>query len=228
MQRNILIFLGPPGAGKGSLSRLCVKRLGWIQLSTGSLLRSHVNSQTEIGKQIDFTIKSGKLISDGLVFKMVEDWLKAKLVDSNKIILDGFPRTVAQADLFINFIRSVSDYEISFNVVKMMLSDESVVNRLSGRIVCENGSCQAVYSVDNSSLKSKCDMVCDDCFNKLSCRADDDISVVKDRLITYRKHENDLIDFYTSCGGNVLPFNVEVPLEDVYDRFLSLIGMESV
>lgn len=231
-RKDILIFLGPPGAGKGSLSRLCVRRLGWTQLSTGNLLRSHIGSQTEIGKEIDFVIKSGKLISDELIFEMVKNWLNDKFTCSDKIILDGFPRTVAQASLFMDFLKVVKDYNINLTIIKMIVDDGDVIRRLSGRLICQNGNCQAVYSVvENSSLKSKCEMVCDDCFDKLSCREDDDVSVVRDRLLTYRKHESDLESFYASCGGKVFLFNAQLPLEEVYDNFLSVINdsiMESV
>ena len=75
-RKDIVIFLGPPGSGKGSLSQLCVKRLGWHQLSTGNLCREHIARGTEIGTQIDFAIKSGKLIADSLILEMVHDWLR--------------------------------------------------------------------------------------------------------------------------------------------------------
>ncbi len=95
-ERSIVIFIGPPGAGKGSLSQLCVKELGWAQLSTGNLCRYHITEQTELGKQIDLAIKSGKLISDGVIVDMVDKALPETFKQSPIVILDGFPRTVAK------------------------------------------------------------------------------------------------------------------------------------
>lgn len=86
--KRIYIFLGPPGAGKGSLSQLCTKRLGWRQLSTGNLCREHIARQSDIGKQIDFAIKSGKLISDSLVIDMVYEWLSKELAAEQEIDRD--------------------------------------------------------------------------------------------------------------------------------------------
>src|SRR5438105_2140053 len=97
---NIFIFLGPPGSGKGSVSRLCIKDLGWVQLSTGNLCRKHIAKQTEIGKEIDFAIKSGKLVSDDLITNMVLEWFQKDFDDSHTVILDGYPRTIMQAQAF--------------------------------------------------------------------------------------------------------------------------------
>ena len=85
-QKSIFIFLGPPGSGKGSLSQFCVKRLGWQQLSTGNLCREHIARQTEIGKQIDFAIKSGKLISDSLIIEMAAHGSKRRLRSREYVI----------------------------------------------------------------------------------------------------------------------------------------------
>ena len=96
--QQLVIFIGPPGAGKGSISQLCVQAFGWKQLSTGYLCRKHINEQTEIGKEIDFSIKSGKLVSDRLIVTLVEQWLADPSQHESPIILDGFPRNIAQAE----------------------------------------------------------------------------------------------------------------------------------
>ena len=124
--KQLVIFLGPPGSGKGSLSQLCVENFGWKQLSTGYLCRKHIKEQTEIGKQIDFLIKSGKLISDKLIIDMVEQWLQESMRQSSFIILDGFPRNIAQAEAFHEII----DKKLSFfkiEIFKLFVSDEIVV-----------------------------------------------------------------------------------------------------
>src|SRR5437870_4418018 len=106
--RKIYIFIGPPGAGKGTLAQLCASRMGWIQCSTGDLCRKHVAEQSPLGMQIDLLIKSGKLISDELVIEMVEEWLHKNLYAYEHIIFDGFPRTRVQAELLEALLKKPS------------------------------------------------------------------------------------------------------------------------
>ncbi len=148
-QKDIFIFLGPPGSGKGSLSHLCVKRLGWQQLSTGNLCREHIAQQTDIGKQIDFAIKSGKLISDSLIIEMASAWLKKTFEHTGIVIFDGFPRTVPQAQALHEIITSLDD--VTMNVVRMDIPFETVVYRLLARSICQNNKCQSVYSMHKHS-----------------------------------------------------------------------------
>ena len=96
-KQNIVIFLGPPGSGKGSLSNLAIKNMGFNQISTGNLCRQHIANATDIGNQIDSIIKSGRLIPDELITSMVFDWLNQRNNGFLPIILDGYPRTVNQA-----------------------------------------------------------------------------------------------------------------------------------
>ncbi len=94
----IFIFIGPPGAGKGTLAYNCIRRQGWIQCSTGDLCRKTSAQDSPLGRQIDLLLKSGKLISDSLIIEMVEQWLNEHLGQGVPIILDGFPRTLVQAE----------------------------------------------------------------------------------------------------------------------------------
>ena len=91
---RIVLFVGPPGSGKGTLSQKCVQELGWKQISTGDLCRAHIANETEIGKKIDFAIKSGKLVDDGLISQMVFEWFSEQKNGPHTVILDGYPRTV--------------------------------------------------------------------------------------------------------------------------------------
>ena len=104
-KKSVFIFIGPPGSGKGTLSHLCVSSLRWVQLSTGNLCRKHIAEQTEIGKQIDFALKSGKLVSDSLINAMVHDWFSMTIQEADNIILDGYPRTVAQAEALHEYLQ---------------------------------------------------------------------------------------------------------------------------
>jgi adenylate kinase len=222
--KNMFIFLGPPGSGKGSLSQLCVKRLGWTQLSTGNLCREHIAEQTEIGKQIDFAIKSGKLITDSLIICMVDEWLRKNLGKHTAVILDGFPRTIKQADSLRELLALPDFLTVKLSVIKMLVEDAEVVKRLSSRFICQNNKCQSVYSLSqNSLLKPKRYLLCDDCSSSLIRRTDDEEQAIRDRLLIYHKHEQDLINFYTGMGQLVISLDGEKSLEDVYDQFVTVI-----
>jgi adenylate kinase family enzyme len=131
---KVFIFIGPPGAGKGSLSTLCVRRFGWVQISTGNLCRKHIAEQTKIGKEIDLIIKSGKLINDDLINTMVFEWFNEHAGRSSGIIFDGYPRTVAQAEAFGAMLNEMFP-AVRVHVVLFELADDVVVDRLCSRYV---------------------------------------------------------------------------------------------
>jgi len=224
--KRVFIFLGPPGSGKGSLSKLCVNELGWEQLSTGNLCREHISNQTEIGKKIDFAIKSGKLVSDGLIVEMVKKWLDECLSAKECVILDGFPRTLAQAEALDVLLKERFSFS-DLSVVKLVIEDEKVVARLSGRYICQNDRCQEVYSlIKGSSLAPRKHMVCDACLGPLMRRSDDNKDSVKERLRTYHRHENKLLSFFETQGQAVTEFCVDKPLDVVFDNFKALVGLD--
>jgi adenylate kinase len=223
---DIFIFLGPPGSGKGSLSSVCVKRLGWAQLSTGNLCRQHIADRTEIGKKIDFIIKSGKLISDSLIMEMVHEWLGAQRAPGTALIFDGLPRTVAQAEALDMLFKSFGS-KIRLHVIQLLIPDESIIERLKARAICQNKGCQAVYSLhEHSPLKPAKEMVCNECSYALVKRPEDEEQVVQERLLIYHKHEQEIIEFYRRVGQKVHVLDVDVPLETVYKQLLFLIGYE--
>lgn len=226
--KSVYIFLGPPGSGKGSLSKICVNRLGWAQLSTGNLCREHIANQTEIGKQIDFAIKSGKLVTDDLIVQMVDEWLDECLAANECVILDGFPRTVAQAESLENLLKDRFSFAKT-NVVRLLIDDNQVVARLTGRYICGNDKCQSVYSlVKGSGLEPKQEMVCDACSSELIRRSDDTEGSIRERLATYHQHENRLIDFYKKHGQDIVQFGVNKPLDIVFKDFKTLMGLGDV
>lgn len=226
MNRNILILLGPPGSGKGSLSRLAIKKMGWQQLSTGNLCRQHIEAQSEIGKKIDFTIKSGKLISDSLIINMVNEWLQLQAIDFNTVIFDGFPRTVAQAVALDNLLNT-SFNSIKQSVVKLDITDDVVLERLCARTICGNTDCQAVYSLQkDSELKPLYETMCDECGFSLKKRSDDEERAIKERLKIYYQHENELLKYYLSIGHEVKRLNVEQSLDRVYNNLLKVLDVK--
>ena len=224
VNKEIVLFLGPPGAGKGTLSHLCVKRLGWIQLSTGNLCREHIAQRTEIGEKIDFAIKSGKLVEDSLIVDMVDQWLDKTVKGDQTVIFDGFPRTVPQAEALQKLIAKRGD--ISLRLVRLTMSDTDLVTRLLSRAICKNNKCQAVYSVhEHSSLKPRTPNICDECEGVLVRRSDDEETAITERLKIYHEHEKGLLSFYEMMGQMISDVEAHQPLEEVYCSFLDIQGM---
>lgn len=226
-KHDLYIFIGPPGSGKGSLADLCVRELAWRQLSTGNVCRHHISRQTEIGKQIDFAIKSGKLVSDSLIVSMVADWFDEYLTRCPAVILDGFPRTVPQAQAFTALLNNQFG-AMRAQVIQLDISDEGVVQRLCSRFICENNECQAVYSLaPDSALAPKKAEICDVCSGRLARRKDDDEATVRERLAGYHRHERALVDYYKTLGEPIRQLPVEKPLQEVFKDFKQIIGLEN-
>jgi adenylate kinase len=214
--------MGPPGAGKGSLSNLCIHHFGWLQISTGNLCRKHIAEQTKIGKEIDLIIKSGKLINDDLITSMVFEWFDENADKASGVILDGYPRTVAQAQAF-GAMLSAKFPSVRVRVVLFDLTDDVVVNRLCSRYVCQNKDCQAVYSLTADSDLVSGTAVCGLCSGILGRRDDSEIAVRK-RLEIYHRHEQQLIDFYHSNNSEIIRLDASKQLSQVFGDFVHIIG----
>ncbi len=226
MKKQIVLFLGPPGAGKGSLSQLCVKRLGWQQLSTGNLCREHIAQGTELGKEIDFAIKSGKLISDTMIIGMVDEWL-ATSMGGHTVIFDGFPRTVPQAESLQKLLEARGD--IALHLVRLVIPDKDLVYRLLARSICQYNSCQMVYSLHKLSAHSPTIVnVCNECDSPLIRRSDDEEAAITERLRIYHEHEKGLSSFYEKVGHPVSSVEAHMPLDEVYERLLETTGLMRV
>jgi adenylate kinase len=186
----ILVFLGPPGAGKGTQAKLLSQRMGFLHLSTGDLLREAVKNQTPLGKKAKEYMDRGELVPDGLIVQLIEETMPK---DGN-VILDGFPRTVNQALALEEMLKGKGE-KIS-KVLFFDVPDEVIIDRLSGRRVCSK--CGAVYHVKYNP--PKVEGVCDLCGGSLVQRDDDREEVVKKRLEVYRKQTQPLIEFYQDRG----------------------------
>lgn len=223
--RKIVIFVGPPGAGKGTLSSLCVEQLNWVQLSTGNLCRKHIAEKTEIGQKIDAAIRSGELVADHLISSMVDQWLVEQ--QAQHTILDGYPRTVVQAEALKNLLTTKLN-SVEVVVVRLSISEEKVVARLSGRMVCSNKDCQAVYStIKGSAFEPKNVSACNKCSKELVRRVDDEPTAIKDRLKTYYKHEKHLLDYYEGAGLRVKDLSVERSLDQIFNELKSIMEVDS-
>lgn len=226
--KKVYLFIGPPGSGKGTLSHLCVKNLDWVQLSTGNLCRKHVAEYTEIGKQIDFALKSGKLVSDSLITDVVKEWFVEAINHADSIILDGYPRTLGQATAFHEyFLKNKAQAELI--IVRFNIDDETVLARICGRLVCQNRDCQKVYSLlEGSPCAPQEIMKCDACCSELGRRNDDRVAAIKERLLIYHQHEQDLLNFYHEQGYPIREFSAKGQLPEVFNDFKKLVGITGI
>lgn len=220
---QIVVFLGAPGSGKGALSHYCVANFGWKQLSTGNLCRKHRAEGTELGRQIDFALKSGTLVSDEVIIDIVTDWIGQEIENAQGIILDGFPRTVVQAKGFLEFLKNKSLHN-KLVLVELQVPDQEIIERLSSRLVCTNKTCQAVFSNRTDALKPRQEGVCDYCGFDLAQRDDDKQEVIASRLITYHQHRDDLVHFYENAGHNVCTLDGNKDNAEVFKNFTSYVN----
>lgn len=179
-----LIFLGAPGAGKGTLATLLSKDYGIPQISTGDLFRAAVKEGSELGEQVQGIMQKGELVPDSLTVELVRERL-SKPDAAGGYILDGFPRTVAQAD-------ALAEFQKINAVINFSISDDLVIRRLSGRRVCR--SCGAIYHIEN--MPPKVEGTCDACGGELYIRDDDKIESIKNRLRVYKEQTEPLIAYY--------------------------------
>ncbi|MCM0082681.1 adenylate kinase [Geomonas sp. Red32] len=188
-----LILLGPPGVGKGTQAKLLIEKYGIPQISTGDILRAAVKDQTPMGVKAKGYMDSGALVPDAVVIGIVEERL-VQADCAEGFILDGFPRTVAQADALGQVLSGMSrkiDHVISLSVDKGEL-----LKRLTGRRAC--AKCGAVFHVDFAPAKVA--GVCDACGGELFQREDDKEETILKRLAVYEEQTAPLIAYYESCG----------------------------
>jgi len=185
-----LILIGPPGAGKGTQSKVLCDKYGIVQIATGDILRANVKGGTELGERARGFMDKGQLVPDELVVEMVVDRLAADDCE-NGFILDGFPRNVGQAEALEEIlVKSGKNIDAAIGIE---VDSEELVTRLTGRRVCRG--CGATFHVTfNPSAKEG---VCDGCGGELYQRADDKIETIRSRLEVYEKETRPVIDFYS-------------------------------
>ncbi len=206
-----LILLGAPGAGKGTQAEAICKYFSIPAISTGNIIRKALKSGTEMGKKAKLFIDKGNLVPDDMVVKIIEERLENEDC-KNGFILDGFPRTIPQAEALDRMgidIDKVVDFEVS---------DEDIISRMSGRRVCE--SCGASYHIIHK--KPLIDGICDNCSGTLVQRKDDHPDTVNARLRVYHDQTEPLKNYYNK-QGKLIVIEGKGKIEDITQRAISML-----
>lgn len=188
-----IVFLGPPGAGKGTQAKILVERYGIPQISTGDMLREHRAKGTELGKKAQEYMDKGQLVPDEIILGMVKERLSQPDCERG-FILDGFPRTVAQAEALDKLLQEMGK-KLDF-ALALVVPDELLVERLTGRRTCK--SCGMMYHIKYKPPKE--DNKCDVCGGELYQRPDDNEETVRNRLKVYHESTAPLIEYYRKKG----------------------------
>jgi len=193
LKRKNLVFLGAPGAGKGTISNLLLAKYPLAHISTGDILRAEVAAGTEAGKQAGAIMKAGKLVPDELVADMVSRRLTAPDCE-NGFVLDGFPRTIPQADLLAAALAKLG--RSLDRVIYFKVPEEVLIQRLTARLCCRG--CDAIYN--KLFMPPKVEGKCDKCGGELYQRADDSLETAQNRLKIFREQTAPLIEYYEKRG----------------------------
>lgn len=205
-----VVFLGPPGSGKGTMAERVSKRCGLAHISTGDMLRAEIKQGTELGKLAKSYIDQGALVPDGVIIDMMKERFQ---MDDAKggVLLDGFPRTVAQAEAL--------DAIIAIDAcVNLACDAEVIVDRIISRRVC--GKCGAVFSAKH--YHADC---CDKCGGELVVRPDDNETTVRERFRVYEEQTSPLIDYYEKKGV-VQCVDATMPIEEEAELICSLLNQK--
>jgi adenylate kinase len=211
-----LVFLGAPGAGKGTQAAVISKELGLAHIATGDLFRDAVKKGTELGKIAQSYMEKGALLPDDIVIKVIAERLKEP--DGNKgVIFDGFPRTLEQAKALDSYF-SNQKKKVD-KVVYIEVQEDDLIKRLGGRWTCQQ--CQSPYH-ETASPPIKTG-ICDKCGGKLYQRPDDNITTIKQRLKVYFEQTMPLFNYYKK-DGKLLPVDGKLDIGDVTKQILKSLG----
>ncbi|PCJ21202.1 MAG: adenylate kinase [Candidatus Cloacimonadota bacterium] len=212
-----IVIMGPPGAGKGTQASVIAGKIDAKHLSSGDLLREAVASGSDLGKSVKKVMDSGALVSDDLMIDLIMDVVMKLVADSKGFLLDGFPRTLVQAEA-LNEKFADAGVQID-KVINLDVKSETIVQRLSGRRVCTK--CKSVYHVD--SLPPKVKGICDNDGEELIIRSDDQEAVIRQRLKIYDDSTFPILDFY-SKSQEVFQVSGELQMDEVTGKILEALS----
>lgn len=211
-----IIMLGAPGAGKGTQAKMIADKYGVPHISTGDIFRANIKNGTELGMEAKKYMDQGLLVPDELTVRILLDRV-AQDDCKNGYVLDGFPRTIPQAEVLDNELTKLGDH-IDY-AINVDVPDENIVKRMSGRRACL--TCGATYHIEH--VPPKKEGICDVCGSELVLRDDDKPETVKNRLNVYHEQTQPLIDFYTEKGV-LKTVDGTVPMEEVFAAITAILG----
>lgn len=204
-----LVLLGPPGSGKGTQAMQLTRVMGLVHISTGDMLREAIKQGTPLGLQAKSFVDSGKLVPDEVVIELIRD--KASKANGT-LLLDGFPRNLAQAKLLDEIV-------VVKGVINLNISEKVILSRLTKRRTCKQ--CGAVYNLDTNppSITGRCDK----CGGEFFQRSDDSEGVIRERLETYKNATMPLIEYYRK-KGLLIDIDGEGSIEEVFERIRNAVS----
>ena len=211
-----IIMLGAPGAGKGTQAKMLAAKYGIPHISTGDIFRANIKNNTELGQKAKTYMDKGELVPDSLVVDLIMDRFK-EADCANGYVLDGFPRTIPQAEALDNALKANGE-KVDF-AINVEVPDENIINRMSGRRACVG--CGATYHIKYNP--TKVEGVCDACGEKLILRDDDKPETVKNRLSVYHEQTQPLIDYYNKAGV-LAEVDGTKDMEDVFKDIVNILG----
>ena len=211
-----IIMLGAPGAGKGTQAKMIADKYGVPHISTGDIFRANIKNGTELGMEAKKYMDQGLLVPDELTVRILLDRV-AQDDCKNGYVLDGFPRTIPQAEVLDSELTKLGDH-IDY-AINVDVPDENIVKRMSGRRACL--TCGATYHIEH--VPPKKEGICDVCGSELVLRDDDKPETVKNRLNVYHEQTQPLIDFYTKKGV-LKTVDGTVPMEEVFAAITAILG----
>ncbi len=188
--KNIM-FIAPPAAGKGTQAELVVEKYGITHISTGNILREISKEDSEIGKYVQETLASGKLVKDDITYQLIEERLK-KEDCRNGYIIDGFPRNIDQAYEYDKILKRLG-YTVG-NVIYINVDKNILEKRITGRRICEK--CSTIYNINDENNSPQVESICDQCGGKLYQRSDDNLEAFETRYQMYEEKTQPIIEYY--------------------------------
>ena len=211
-----IIMLGAPGAGKGTQAKRIAEKYSIPHISTGDIFRANIKNNTELGQKAKTFMDKGELVPDELVVDLIMDRFK-EADCANGYVLDGFPRTIPQAEALDKALEA-NDEAIDF-AINVEVPDDNIINRMSGRRACVG--CGATYHIEFNP--TKVEGVCDTCGEKLILRDDDKPETVKNRLSVYHDQTQPLIDYYSKKGA-LKEVDGTLPMDEVFGAIVNILG----